>query len=106
MDETIRGLGTVTSVYTAAITSRVAGELTEVHYHEGQIVKKGELLAVIDPRPYQAAYMQAEGQLERDQAVLANSKLDLSRYELAIAQHSIPEQTVATLQATVHQNEG
>ena len=106
MDETISGLGTVTSVYTAAITSRVAGELTEVHYHEGQIVKKGELLAVIDPRPYQAAYMQAEGQLERDQAVLANSKLDLSRYQLAIAQHAIPEQTVATQQATVHQNEG
>jgi multidrug efflux system membrane fusion protein len=106
MDETISGLGTVTSFYTASITSRVAGELMEIHYREGQLVKKGDLLAVIDPRPYRAAYLQAEGQLERDQAVLANAKLDLGRYQLAIAQHAIPEQTLATQQATVHQDEG
>jgi len=106
MDETISALGTVTSVYTASVTSRVVGELTEIHYREGQMVQQGDLLAVIDPRPYQAAYVQAEGQLERDQAVLANARLDLGRYQTAILQHAIPEQTLATQQATVNQDAG
>ena len=102
----ISALGTVTPVYTAAITSRVAGQLMEVHYREGQIVRKGDLLAVIDPRPYAAALTQAQGQLMRDQALLGNARIDLERYRSAFAQHAIPEQTVATQQATVNQYEG
>jgi multidrug efflux system membrane fusion protein len=99
-------LGTVTPVYTVAITSRVGGQLMEVNYREGQIVHKGDLLLVIDPRPYTAALEQAEGQLERDQALLKNAHVDLDRYQTAYAQHAIPEQTLATQQATVNQDEG
>ncbi len=102
----INALGTVTSVYTVSLTSRVAGTLEAIHYREGQIVHKGELLAVIDPRPYQASYLQAQGQLQRDQAVLANARIDLDRYRMALSQHAIPEQTFATQQATVNQDEG
>jgi membrane fusion protein, multidrug efflux system len=102
----ISALGTVTPVYTAAITSRVAGQLIEVHYREGQMVHKGDLLAVIDPRPYQAAYEQAQGQLQRDQALLHNARIDLERYRSAYAQHAIPEQTMATQQSAVNQYEG
>lgn len=102
----VNALGTVTSVYTATITSRVAGELTEVHYREGQMVHKGDLLAVIDPRPYQASLVQAEGQLDRDQALLANARIDLTRYETAYEQHAIPEQQLATQKATVGQDQG
>jgi membrane fusion protein, multidrug efflux system len=106
MGDYITGLGTVTSVYTITVGSRVVGSLTSVYYREGQIVHKGDLLAVIDPRPYQAAYLQAQGQLERDQAVLANARIDLDRYRMAFSQHAIPEQTLATQQATVNQDEG
>ena len=102
----ISALGTVTPVYTAAITSRVAGELVQIHYRERQMVHKGDLLAVIDPRPYQAAYEQAQGQLQRDQALLQNARTDLERYRSAYAQHAIPEQTMATQQAAVNQYEG
>lgn len=102
----VNALGTVTPVYTATITSRVVGALMEVHYREGQMVHKGDLLAVIDPRPYQATYVQAQGQLERDQALLANARIDLARYQTAIEQHAIPEQQLATQKATVDQDEG
>lgn len=102
----IRAIGTVTPVYTVTVTSRVAGELMELHYTEGQIVTKGDLLAVIDPRPYQAAYTQAQGQLARDQALLNNARIDLKRYSMALGQHAIPEQTYATQEATVSQDEG
>jgi multidrug efflux system membrane fusion protein len=106
MDETISGLGTVTAVYTVTLTSRVAGQLAEIHYKEGQMVHKGQLLAVVDPRPYQASLLSAQGQLERDQALLANARIDLDRYRMAYGQHAIPEQTVATQQAAVNQDLG
>jgi membrane fusion protein, multidrug efflux system len=106
MGDYISAIGTVTSVYTVTVASRVVGSLTSVNYREGQIVHKGDLLAVIDPRPYQAAYLQAQGQLERDQAVLANARIDLDRYRMAFSQHAVPEQTLATQQATVNQDEG
>jgi membrane fusion protein, multidrug efflux system len=106
MGEYIEALGTVTPVYTVTVASRVVGALTEVHYKEGQIVHKGDLLAVIDPRPYAALVTQAQGQLQRDQALLENARVDLMRYQTAVAQHAIPEQQVATQQATVHQDEG
>ncbi len=102
----VNALGTVTPVYTATVTSRVAGQLMEVHYREGQMVHKGDLLAVIDPRPYQASLTQAEGQLDRDQATLANARLDLIRYQSAYEQHAIPEQQLATQKATIGQDEG
>jgi multidrug efflux system membrane fusion protein len=102
----INALGTVTPVYTVSITSRVAGQLMDVHYKEGQIVHKGDLLATIDARPYEAAYMQAQGQLQRDQALLANAKIDLERYKSAYEQHAIPQQTMATQESLINQDEG
>jgi len=99
-------LGTVTPVATVTLTSRVTGILTEVHFQEGQMVKQNDLLAVIDPRPYQAAVLQAQGQLARDQALLANARLDLDRYRQAFQEHAIPEQQMATQEALVAQDEG
>lgn len=106
IDLTLLGLGTVTPISTVTVSSRVAGALTEIHYTEGQLVKKGDLLAVIDPRPYEATLLQAEGQLAKDQALLADAKLDLARYEEAYREHAIPEQQLATQQATVAGDEG
>ena len=94
-------LGTVTPVYTVTVASRVAGELIDVRYKEGQIVKKNDVLAVIDPRPYRALVVQGEGQLARDQALLKNARLDLVRYQNSFKEHAIPEQQLATQQATV-----
>jgi multidrug efflux system membrane fusion protein len=102
----ISAIGTVVPVYTVTVTSRVAGELMQIYYKEGQIVEKGRLLAEIDPRPYEAVYVQAQGQLARDQAQLANARVDLQRYSMALAQHAVPEQTYVTQQATVAQSEG
>jgi membrane fusion protein, multidrug efflux system len=102
----ISALGTVTPVYTATVTSRVVGELMSIHYREGQIVQKGDLLAEIDSRPYQATLTQAEGQLQRDRAVLKNAYIDLDRYKMIYAEKAIPQQTLATQEATVEQNEG
>jgi membrane fusion protein, multidrug efflux system len=106
IDIYLDALGTVTPVYTVTVASRVAGELTEVLYKEGQNVKKGQLLAVIDPRPYQAALTQAQGQLARDDASLKNARTDLVRYENSFKEHAIPQQQLATQQATVAQDEG
>ena len=102
----INALGTVTPVYNVTVTSRVVGQLMSVHYREGQIVSKGDLLAEIDARPYSAAMEQAEGQLARDRAVLKNAYIDLDRYKMIYAEKAIPQQTLATQQATVEQNEG
>jgi len=106
IDVYLDALGTVTPVYTVTIVSRVAGEITEVHFKEGQIVNKNELLAVIDPRPYVAAQLQAEGQLRHDEAMLNNARVDLVRYQNSFKEHAIPEQELATQQATVDADEG
>jgi multidrug efflux system membrane fusion protein len=106
IDIFLDALGTVTPVSTVTVTSRVGGELTEVLYQEGQRVKKNDLLAVIDPRPYEAMLLQAQGQLARDQALLKNAQLDLARYQGAYEQHAIPEQQLATQQALVEQDAG
>jgi multidrug efflux system membrane fusion protein len=100
------GLGAVTPIFTAVIKSRVDGELIAVHYKEGEIVKKGDLLAEIDPRPFQVQLLQAEGQLARDQALLDNARIDLTRYETLIKQNAIPEQQLVTQRALIAQYEG
>lgn len=106
MPVTVEALGTVTPVYTVTVTSRVQGAITEVHYREGQMVKKGDPLIDIDPRPYQAALMQAEGQLARDQALLQEATIDLKRYQTALARNAIAQQTVQDQEQVVHQDEG
>jgi membrane fusion protein, multidrug efflux system len=99
-------IGTVTPVYTSSITSQVNGIITEVHYREGQIVKKGDPLIDIDPRPYQATLVQAQGTLDRDQNILAQARMDLERYKDAWARKAIPKQTLDDQEKIVLQNEG
>src|SRR5271156_5859643 len=105
LDVYLDALGTVTPVYTVTVVSRVAGEITQIHFKEGQIVKTNGLLAVIDPRPYVAALIQAQGQLARDQALLKNARIDLVRYQNAYQDHAIPQQQLATQEATVDQDQ-
>ncbi len=100
------GLGNVIPIYTVQVQSRVTGELMKVYFKEGDLVHKGDPLVEIDPRPYQAALTQAEGQLIRDQALLANARVDQARYRTLLAQNAIPEQTLATQDALVKQDEG
>ena len=102
----INALGTVTPVYTVTVTSRVQGEITNVYYREGQIVHKGDALLDIDPRPYEAALAQAEGQLAHDQAVLNKDKIDMDRYQLAFNRNAIAKQLLDDQQQTVMQDQG
>jgi len=99
------GLGTVTPVRTVTVRSRVDGELLSVAYREGQFVHAGDLLAQIDPRPFQVQLLQAEGQLARDEAALKNAKVDLERYRVLVEQDSVPRQQLDTQVATVDQLE-
>ena len=99
-------LGTVTPTYTITVRTQINGQLLRVLYTEGQMVKAGDLLAEIDPRPYQAQLIQYEGQLERDKALLANALIDLKRYQTLWKQDSVAQQTLATQQALVQQDEG
>ena len=99
-------LGAVLPIYTVTVKSRVDGQLMDVHYKEGDIVQKGAPLIEIDSRPYDAALLQAQGQLIRDQALLENAKIDLARYKTLVTQNAVPEQQVATQQALVTQDEG
>jgi multidrug efflux system membrane fusion protein len=102
----ISGLGAVTPLYTITITSILSGPLLEVYYTEGQMVQRGQLLAQIDPRPYQAMLTQAEGALARDQALLANARVDLDRYQTLWSHNAIQQQQVVTQEALVKQYEG
>ena len=99
-------IGTVTPVYTASITSQVQGIVIAVHYQEGQIVRKGDPLIDIDPRPYEATLLQAQGTLERDQNVLAQAKMDLERYRDAWDRKAIPKQTLDDQEKLVLQDQG
>jgi len=102
----VEALGTVTPVYTVTVTSRVQGQIMAVSYKEGQLVHKGDPLLEIDPRPYQAALTQAQGQLAHDTAMLAEARTDLGRYQTALSKNAIAEQQVFDQQQTVQQDEG
>jgi multidrug efflux system membrane fusion protein len=99
-------IGTVTPVYTASITAQASGVLTAVHYSEGQYIQKGDALIDIDPRPYQAQLMQAEGALERDTNILAQAQMDLDRYRTAWAGNGIPKQLLDDQEKIVLQDKG
>jgi membrane fusion protein, multidrug efflux system len=102
----VDAIGTVTPVYTASISSQVSGIVTEVHYTEGQLVRKGDPLIEIDARPYRATLMQAQGILERDQGILAQAQMDLTRYQAAWARNAIPKQTLDDQEKLVQQIQG
>jgi multidrug efflux system membrane fusion protein len=102
----INALGTVTSVYTATMTTRVDGLIVSVNYAEGQMVHKGDVLVQIDPRPYQAALTQAEGTLAHDEALLGEARIDLDRYQLAFNRNAIAKQQLDDQIQTVKQDEG
>jgi multidrug efflux system membrane fusion protein len=106
VDIVMSGLGTVTPLRTVTVRSRVDGELTRVHFQEGQLVKEGELLAEIDSRAFKVQLDQAEGQLAKDRALLENAKLDLQRYQDLFKQDSIARQQVDTQLSLVRQYEG
>ncbi|MEP6830493.1 MAG: efflux RND transporter periplasmic adaptor subunit [Rhizomicrobium sp.] len=103
---TLNALGTATPLATATVRPQVGGLLTKLYFTEGQMVNAGDLLAQIDPRPYQAALDQAKGQLARDQANLANAKVDLTRYEALAAQNAISNQQLSTQGSLVRSNGG
>lgn len=103
---TLDALGTVTPTATITVRPQVSGTITQVLFKEGQMVRRGQALAVIDPRPLRMALMQAQGQLTRDEAQLANAQLTLGRYRTLLAQDSIARQDVDTQAATVKQLQG
>ena len=100
----VQALGTVTPLATVSVNARVSGTLERVAFREGQMVRKGQLLAQIDPRPFQAALQQSQGTLSHDEALLANAKVDLARYATLHAQDSIAAQTYDTQVALVRQD--
>ncbi|MGA9090752.1 MAG: MdtA/MuxA family multidrug efflux RND transporter periplasmic adaptor subunit [Bradyrhizobium sp.] len=102
----LNALGTVTSLATVTIRTQISGYLMKIDFKEGDEVKKGDLLAQIDSRPYEAALAQAKGQLARDEAMLKGAQVDLARYQGLAAQNAVPHQTLDTQIALVAQNQG
>ena len=103
---TLNGLGTVTSLATVTIRTQISGYLIRVVFKEGDEVKKGDLLAEIDSRPYEAALAQQRGQLARDEALLKGAQVDLQRYQGLAAQNAVPRQQLDTQTALVAQDQG
>jgi membrane fusion protein, multidrug efflux system len=102
----LNALGTVTSLATVTIRTQISGYLMKIDFKEGDDVKKGDLLAQIDPRPYEAALAQANGNLARDEALLKGAQVDLARYQGLAAQNAVPRQTLDTQIALVAQDQG
>jgi multidrug efflux system membrane fusion protein len=102
----LKALGTVTPINTVVVRSRLDGELVRVYFTEGQRVKAGQVLAEIDPRPYQVALAQAEGQRAENQARLANARADLEKFRSLFERQLIPAQQMATQESLVKQVEG
>jgi multidrug efflux system membrane fusion protein len=102
----LNALGTVTSLATVTIRTQISGYLLKIDFTEGQDVKKGDLLAEIDSRPYEATLAQAKGQLARDEALLKGAQVDLTRYQGLAAQNAVPRQTLDTQVALVAQDQG
>jgi multidrug efflux system membrane fusion protein len=100
------GLGNVTAFYTVTVKSRVDGQLMKFNVQEGDLVKEGQVIAEIDPRPYEVMLAQAEGTLAHDSALLENAKVDMARYEPLVKQQAIPTQQLDTQKALVAQYEG
>lgn len=102
----LTGLGTVVPLATVTVKTQINGRLVEIDFKEGQMVKEGDPLAVIDPRPYELSLQQAEGQLTRDQALLADAQINLKRYQKLVAENSIAKQQLDTQKSLVQQYEG
>jgi len=102
----VDALGTVTPLATVTVYSQITGRVMAVYYREGQLVQKGQALVEIDPRPYQATLTQAEGQLQHDQGVLAQAKMDLARYQAAYARNAIAKQQLDDQEQAVVQDQG
>jgi multidrug efflux system membrane fusion protein len=102
----LNAIGTVTPTYTDSITAQVTGVITAVHYREGQDVRKGDPLIDIDSRPYEAQLAQAQGTLNRDQNLLGEAQMDLTRYQDAWAKNAIPRQTLEDQEKIVLQDQG
>ncbi len=100
---TLDALGTATPLATVTVRTRIPGHLVQVAFREGQHVRKSDFLALVDPRPYQAALEQAEGQLAKDQAFLRNAEVDLARYRRLVAEDSIARQQLDTQESLVRQ---
>jgi membrane fusion protein, multidrug efflux system len=106
IDVTINALGTVTPLATVSVRPQVSGQIVHFSFHEGQMVKAGEVLAEIDPRPFQAALDQANGQLAHDMASLVNARIELKRQRALLAAKATSQQTLDNQVATVKQDEG
>ena len=102
----VEAIGTIAAANTAVVHAKVSGELKAIYFAEGQPVRAGQVLALIDPRPFEIAQAQARGQLARDQAQLRNAQLDLERYRDLIAKDAAPKQQLDTQLALVGQLQG